>query len=328
MYNEFFGLQKNPFSLTPNPEFLYLTAGHREALAGLTYAIMARKGFVALTGDAGTGKTSLLARVLGNLPENRIQYSVIANPTLTPPEFLESALMDFGLRDIPVSKAQRIAMLQTFLMAGLRDGKISALIVDEAHALTPELMEEIRLLGNFESPDEKLLQVVLVGQTELDEMLNRENLRQFKQRISLRLTIGPLAEMEIEQYIRYRWMKAGGGEIPFSAGAIASIGLASQGVPRIVNVLCDNALLTAFAEEASLVEQHHVLAVCRELQFAERLPKRTEPPSAVPPPAVGVPIVEVSPMRTLARYETAVPRRSLLARLAGRLKFMQRTETA
>ena len=324
MYNEFFGLQKAPFSLTPDPEFLYLTTKPREALAALTYGILARKGFVVLTGDAGTGKTSLLTRILGHLPESRIRSSVIVNPTLTPAEFLEAALMDFGFQNIPASKAQRIAILQSFLWAEYREGRIAALIVDEAHKLTPELIEEIRLLGNFESANEKLLQIVLVGQSELDDMLNRESLRQFKQRISLRLTIGPLAEAEIEQYIRYRWVKAGGSEAPFSADAVAFIGQASQGIPRVINVLCDNSLLMAFGEESASVEQRHVLAVCRELQFAEPLLKRTE----VVLPAAEVPVVEAFPMRTLARYETAAAKRSLLARLAGRLKFMQRTEPA
>src|ERR1043166_8840939 len=157
MYNEFFGLHRSPFDLTPDPEFLYLTEQHREALAGLTYAILARKGVVVLTGDAGTGKTTLPTRILEHLPASRIQSSVIVNPTLTTSEFLEAALMDFGLNDIPSSKAQRIAILQRFLWAGHHDGKVNALIVDEAHKLSPDVIEEIRLLGNFESADEKLL---------------------------------------------------------------------------------------------------------------------------------------------------------------------------
>src|ERR1035438_3616388 len=201
MYNRYFGVQKAPFNLTPDPDFLYLTPQHQEALAGLTYAILARKGFVVLTGNAGTGKTTLLARILAHLPVSRIQSSVIVNPTLTPSEFLEATLMDFGFKDIPQSKAQRVAMLQSFLWRGHRQGKISALIVDEAHKLSMEVVEEIRLLGNFESANEKLLQIVLVGQSELDELLNRDALRQFKQRISLRLAIEPLSEMDIDRYI-------------------------------------------------------------------------------------------------------------------------------
>jgi general secretion pathway protein A len=324
MYNESFGLQKSPFNLTPDPEFLYLTAQHREALAGLTYAILARKGFVVLTGNAGTGKTTLLTRILEHLPVSRIQSSVIVNPTLTPSEFLEATLLDFGFTDLPPSKAQRIGMLQSFLWSGHREGKISALIVDEAHKLSLELLEEIRLLGNFESANEKLLQIVLVGQSELDDLLNRENLRQLKQRISMRLAIEPIAETEIEQYIRYRWMKAGGSEAPFSADAIAGIGRASQGIPRVINVLCDNALLRAFGEESATVEMRHVLAVCRELQFAAPLPKCTV---AVDLPS-SAPVAEDFSIKTLARYGTAPRKHSLLARLVDKLRFTERIEPA
>jgi general secretion pathway protein A len=304
MYNEFYGLQKAPFNLTPDPEFLYLTAQHREALAGLTYAILARKGFVVLTGNAGTGKTTLLTRILEHLPAGRIQSSVIVNPTLTPSEFLEATLLDFGFKDIPSSKAQRISILQSFLWKGQREGKITALIVDEAHKLSLEVIEEVRLLGNFESASEKLLQILLVGQSELDELLNRESLRQFKQRISLRLAIEPLSGKEIEHYIQYRWMKAGGSEAPFSAGAIDCIGQASQGIPRVINVLCDNALMQAFGEESASVEVRHALAACRELQFGQPLPKSI----AVAPKSISVaegptraPAVEAFPIRTLER---------------------------
>jgi general secretion pathway protein A len=326
MYNDFFGLRKDPFHLTPDPEFLYLTAQHREALAGLTYAILGRKGFVVLTGDAGTGKTTLLTRVLEHLPVSRIQSSVIVNPTLTPAEFLEAALMDFGLHDIPASKAQRIGLLQSFLWKGHKEGKISALIVDEAHKLSPEVLEEIRLLGNFESANQKLLQILLVGQSELDDQLNRESLRQFKQRISLRLTIEPLSGADVEQYIRYRWMKAGGGQAPFSAGAIAGIGQASQGIPRVVNVLCDNALMYACGEGSASVELRHVLDVCRELQFELPLPRMV---AAAPAPAPAVAPFRAEPlaMQTLERYGTRHEALgSRLARLVGKLRFVQRIE--
>jgi general secretion pathway protein A len=258
---------------------------------------------------------------------------------LTPAEFLEAALLDFGFRDIPQSKAQRIAILQSFLWKEHREGKISALIVDEAHKLSLELLEEIRLLGNFESASEKLLQIVLVGQSELDELLNRENLRQLKQRISLRLAIEPIAGAEIEQYIQFRWMKAGGKQAPFSREAIAAIGQASRGIPRVINVLCDNALIQAFGEASPTVEVRYVLAVCRELQFADPLPKSADPADApIAKPAVAAPTVnapsrdalslETFPMKTLVRYETVAARPSLLARLAGKLRFAQRTETA
>ncbi len=337
MYKAFFGLQKAPFNLTPDPEFLYLTAQHREALAGVTYAILARKGFVVLTGDAGTGKTTLLTRILEHLPVSRIQSSVIVNPTLTPAEFLESTLWDFGFRKIAPSKARRIAELQSFLWKGHREGKTSALVVDEAHKLSLKVLEEIRLLGNFEAANEKLLQIVLVGQSELNDLLNREHLRQFKQRIALRLAIEPLPGPEVERYIRHRWVKAGGGGAPFTADALAGIGQASQGVPRTINVLCDNALLQAFGEGSARVEARHVLAVCRDLCLTKPIPQGAEEDrTPVTAPALAAmaeapalaPAMDDYPMKTLERYSAVAGKRSLLARLAGRLGLMQRIETA
>jgi len=150
MYKEFFGLQKLPFNLTPDPAFLFLPAKHREALAGLTYAVLERKGFVVLSGDAGTGKTTLLSSVLNHLPADRVQSSIILNPTLTTSEFLEIVLLDFGIEDVPLSKAQRLWRLQEFLLRVYREGQLAILVVDEAHKLSLEVLEEIRLLGNFE----------------------------------------------------------------------------------------------------------------------------------------------------------------------------------
>ena len=156
---------------------LFSTEQHREALAGLTYAILDRKGFLALSGMAGAGKTTMLAWVLQKLPSNKVQSSVILNLTLTPSEFLELAMLDFGIQDIPTNKAQRLWILQKFLVQQQREGKISVLIVDEAHKLSSEVLEEIRLLGNFESAEEKLLQVVLIGQSELDKLLESARIR-------------------------------------------------------------------------------------------------------------------------------------------------------
>jgi len=329
MYNEFFGLRKSPFHLTPDPEFLYVTEQYREALAGLTYAIMARKGFVVLTGNAGIGKTTLLTRILQHLPVKRIQSSVIVNPTLTPAEFLEAAMLDFGFRDIPASKAQRIVELQNFLWKGHREGKITALVVDEAHKLSPEVLEEIRLLGNFESADEKLLQIVLVGQSELDEVLNSERLRQLKQRIALHLALDPLSGAEIARYVGHRWARAGGNQAPFSADAIDGIGQASKGIPRVINVICDNALMLAFGEGRTRVEGQHVSAVCRELRLpAPVLPvaeKKEEAPPAPPEPVAAEAAPEEFSLKTLERYNIARP--SLWTRIVGKLGIVQRTAT-
>jgi general secretion pathway protein A len=295
MYNRSFGVSKNPFSMTPDPAFLFLTAQHREALVGLTYAILQRKGFVVLTGEAGTGKTTLLARVLQFMPASKVQSSVIMNPTLTSSEFLELALLDFGVTNVPSSKAQRLWALQNLLLKAREEGRVSALIIDEAHKLSWELLEEIRLLGNFEEADEKFLQIVLIGQDELDQALNREDLRQLKQRIAVRLSIAPLASPEVDQYIRYRWLKAGGSHPPFSSEAVRIIADASQGIPRLINGLCDNALALAFGEGTSAVEVRHVQASAVDLHLhvpsQPRLP--AEPPAPVTAEIVTVPDLEL-----------------------------------
>jgi general secretion pathway protein A len=324
MYNQFFELRQNPFNTTPDPNFLFWTTQHREALAGLMYAVLGRKGFMVLTGDAGTGKTTLLARVLQHFSPSRIQTSLIVNPTLTPQEFLEAVLLDFGFQDVPVSKAQRIAKLQAFLLKGHREGKVSALIVDEAHKLTPEVLEEIRLLGNFEQSDEKLLQIVLVGQSELDELLSRESLRQFKQRVALRISIEPLSGSEIEQYIRHRWTTAGGANLPFSAEAIELVARVSKGIPRVINVICDNALMQTFGEGLAAVEARHVRNACDDL----RLPGAQARFAALAPAPDLPPADAEDSIKTLDRYRADGTEPSLLSKLAGKLGLTHRAETA
>ena len=338
MYNAFFGLHKSAFDLTPDPNFLYLTKPHREALAGLSYAILARKGIFVLTGEAGTGKTTLLRSTMRHLPQAQVQCSVIVNPTLSPAEFLEAVLIDFGFRDIPASKAQRVAALQDFLWKAHLEKQASVLIVDEAHKLSLEVLEEIRLLGNFESTDEKLLLIVLLGQNELDELLNCEHLRQFRQRIALRMQIGALPAAEVGIYIQHRWTRAGGALAPFSAQAVAGIAQRTQGIPRLINTVCDNALLEAFADESHTVEARHVATACQDLHLAAPVLESTPAPltpvlksEGAPPPTL-VPVEEPYPLislelKTLQRYNKA-SRPSLLGRLGRKLGLVQRIETA
>jgi general secretion pathway protein A len=328
MYNTFFGVDKAPFNLTPDADFLYLTTQHREALAALSYAILARKGFLVLTGTAGTGKTTLLTRIMWHLPVPRVQYSVILNPTLSPAEFLEAAMMDFGLNDIPASKAQRISKLQDFLWKAHQAGKISALIVDEAHKLSLEVLEEIRLLGNFESASEKFLQIALVGQCELDDLLNSQDLWQLKQRIARRMTITPLSAEDVGPYIQYRWKVAGGKEAPFSAEAVAAIEQATHGIPRLINVTCDNALIEAYADESAMVEVRHVIGACQDLHLSAPAPSPLVPQDA-PLTLASVPAVDAFPMKTLERYSIAPAHRpSMLGRLRSKFKSTPRIETA
>jgi general secretion pathway protein A len=314
MYTEFFGLKKLPFNLTPDPSFLYLPLKHREALAGLTYAILERRGFVVLTGDAGTGKTTLISSVLNRLPADRVESSIVLNPTLTAQEFLEGVLLDFEITDVPASKAQRLWRLQEFLARVHHENRYAVLVIDEAHKLSPEVLEEIRLLGNFEGATGKYLQILLLGQTELDDVLNRYDMRQLKQRIALRLYIDRLTPTEVQQYIDYRWAKADAkGAPPFTRDAYSGVVQWSQGIPRLINSICDSALLMAFGDESPLVGLNYVRAAATNLAL-------THPASPLIPVSHSAPLDEMpapahiealAPSRGLADYKmepTAVPR--------------------
>ena len=268
MYLAHFGLQKNPFGMTPDPSFLFMTAQHRESLAGLAYALLNRKGFAMLTGEAGTGKTTLLTKTLQSLAPSKVASSVVFNPILTPSEFMEFMMLDFGIREVPAAKSQRLMRFEGFLLEAHKCGRVAALVVDEAHKLSPAVLEEIRLLSNFEFSAEKLLQIVLIGQPELADLLNRDDLRQLKQRISVRLTIAPLNSAEVNHYLQFRWWKAGANApLPFSPEAVHGITQRSHGIPRLINSICENALMLAFADAASRVEFSHVEHACRDLDL-------------------------------------------------------------
>ena len=321
MYTEFYGLAKKPFNMTPDPAFLYLTKQHREALAGLTYAILDRKGFLVLSGMAGSGKTTLLAWVLQKLPRGRIQPSVILNPTLTREEFLELAMLGFGIPNIPTSKAQRLWILQKFLVKGKQDGKVSVLIIDEAHKLDAGLLEEIRLLGNFEYADEKLIQILLIGQSELDEVLSRPDLWQLKQRVSVRLLMEPLSPNEVEHYIQHRWRVAGGkNPAPFSPGAITNVVKWSQCIPRLINSICDNALILAFADETSCVSADHIHAAARDLGLFKPPPKAAPVATTL---AIPMP-VQPKKIKSIEHHAVKITKQSVLSRWAVKLGVSQK----
>jgi len=270
MYLESFGLKKKPFSLTSDPSMLYFTDSHREALAVLCYGLLERNGLILLLGHAGTGKTTLLARAVLGLPPSRVQFASIVNPTFSAAEFMETVLLGFGIREIPASKPQRLARLEKHLLQTQMEGKVAALIVDEAHKLSVDALEEIRLLGNLERRSEKLLQVILAGQSELAATMNRDDCVQLKQRVSLRVMLRPLAPEDVGQYIACRWARAGGRErAPFSQQAVELTARVSQGIPRLINVVCDNALIVAFGEQSRVVEASHVSQSCLELDLLE-----------------------------------------------------------
>lgn len=273
MYEASFGLTKNPFALTPDPSFLFLTATHRDARAGLTYSILSRKGFTVLTGEAGTGKTTLLRSVIGSIPKEQICFSFVLNPSLAEDEFLELALADFGLPR-SLTKAERLVRLERYLLEAHELGKVAVLFVDEAHRLSINTLEEIRLLTNFETDQEKLLQIVLVGQDELDDLLDRRELRQLKQRVGVRLRVGPIAMQQVGTYISHRWRQASTQPSPFSQEAIRLIGELSGGIPRVINAMCDNALLVAYADGATVITGEHMQEVAQDLHLTRTAAKK------------------------------------------------------
>jgi general secretion pathway protein A len=281
MYLTFFNLKTAPFSTAPDPALLYQTASHQDAIAGLYYSIVSRKGFAALVGDAGTGKTTCIRAVLRKLLqtyEGRMHFAWIVNPLLSRDEFLEFLLLEFcGGETPPASRAQQIRKLQKVLFQMSKQDHLAILIVDEAHKLSPELLEEIRLITNIETAQGKLLQIVLAGQTELRGLLNREDLRQVKQRIAVRLRLEALDAAQVRTYVEHRWSRAGGSSpSPFDARAIDALTVFSAGIPRLINILCDNALLFAFSDSCRTVTQSYVEEAASELELSPVLAVRTD----------------------------------------------------
>jgi general secretion pathway protein A len=267
MYQEFYGLQSRPFDLTPNPRFLLLTGKHREALSTLQYAISGPKGVALLVGDAGTGKTTLIHAALETRSDGVPVF--LSNPALTRSEFLEFLADGFGLpEDAATSKTRCLHALTRVLKERQAAGTMAALIIDEAQCLPDELLEEVRLLANIETPEEKLLSIILVGQPELADRLNRPAQRQIKQRIGLRSLLCPLDEAETAAYIATRIQVAGGTcDSLFTPDAIAAVYEHAAGIPRTISVICDNALVTGFALDWRPVDRDVILEVCRDLDL-------------------------------------------------------------
>lgn len=249
LYNAFFGFKENPFNLTPDPVFLYRSHQHEEALSNLIYGVQSRKGFIALTGEVGTGKTTLLECLRDFLTQNRIDFATIFNSRLTVAEFFEMVNYDLELRCNPPTKTQVLLALNDFLLHNMREGRTTVLIVDESQNLSWEVLEEIRLLGNLENRAGKLLQIIMAGQPEFDRILDDPTYRQLKQRVALRCTLRPFGESETQQYIYSRLSTAGAADpaLLMPDHVVAEIHLRTQGIPRIINSVADNLLLTAFA---------------------------------------------------------------------------------
>jgi general secretion pathway protein A len=255
MYNAFFGFTESPFSLSPDPAFLYRSEQHEEALANLIYGVQSRKGFIVLTGEVGTGKTTMLECLRDYLESQYIEFAFIFNSRINAGQFFEMIAYDLDLHCERTSKTEVLFALNSLLIDQNDRGRTTVLIVDEAHNLDTDVLEEIRLLGNLEDRQGKLIQVVLAGQPELDRKLDAPNLRNLKQRIVLRCTLEPFSLQDSIEYINTRLTKAGmPDQTVFPPSLIAEVHLRAQGIPRVINALCDNLLLTAFAMERQVAD--------------------------------------------------------------------------
>src|SRR4051812_6801809 len=268
MYKAFFGFHQNPFNLSPDPEFLYRSPQHEEALANLIYGVRSRKGFIVLTGEVGTGKTTMLECLRDYLDSQRVEFAFVFNSRLTPKEFFEMVAYDFDLQCDRKSKTDVLFALNTLLLEQAERGRTAVLIVDESHNLDWEVLEEIRLLGNLENRQGKLLQIILAGQPELDRKLDAPNLRQLKQRIVLRCSLNPLSRDEVAAYIETRLARAGmPDQRVFPPDLLDEVYKRSRGIPRLINLLCDNLLVTAFAMEQRMVTVDMLDEVCEDLRL-------------------------------------------------------------
>jgi general secretion pathway protein A len=270
MYKAFFGLRENPFNANPDPRYLFLTREIQEALAGLAYGIKNRKGFILLTGEVGTGKTTLLNRLLDWLNLEDVATAYIFNSQLNVTQLFDFIMADFGISCESRDKSHVLMRLNQWLLQRYRDRKTSVIIVDEAQNLSMEVLEEIRLLTNFETASEKLLQIVLSGQPELEEKLRDPRLRQLRQRITMRCRTKPLSHEELNGYIAER-LRIGGanGTAIFSPEAIQAIYKYSRGIPRVANLLCEHALINAFVDQQRPVPQRAVEEAAVEFELNE-----------------------------------------------------------
>jgi type II secretory pathway predicted ATPase ExeA len=269
MYKSFFGLRALPFGASPDPRFLFLRPQIREALACLQYGIAARKGFVVMTGEVGTGKTTLLRAVLETFAKGRISTAFVSNPRLDVLDFFEFVLTDFGIPPRARTKSGMLLQLNSWLIERFRAHQLCVIVVDEAQNLSWELLEEIRLLTNLETSSEKLVQIVLSGQPELEEMLLNPNVRQLRQRVSLWARTQPLTAEETHAYIGERLHIAGASEPVLLPDAMELVYHYSKGIPRIINLICEHALINAYAEQVKPIPEHIVESVGLELNLVQ-----------------------------------------------------------
>ena len=285
MYEKFFGLRENPFNVNPDPRYLYLTQHIQEALACLIHGIQTRKGFVLLIGEVGTGKTTVLNKLLEWCCQERIATAFLFNPRLSEAEFFDFMLADFGIPCDSTMKSRTLLKLNQWLLDQYQRGSRAVLIVDEAQNLSAHMLEEIRLLTNLETSTEKLLQIVLAGQPELEEKVNDPGLRQLRQRITLWAKTHPLTRLETYGYINERLSIGGSaGQEIFTPGAVEAVHSHARGIPRIINLVCEHALISAFVEHSKTVSEKIVEEVARDFKLQEiDIEPAPKPANGAPP---------------------------------------------
>lgn len=266
MYTKYFGFKEKPFTLTPNPRFIFLSKHHKEAFAHLLYGINSRYGFIELIGEVGTGKTTVLRTLLGQLQDKNYRTALIFNPSLTGVELLRSINTEFGIDASSPYANELLAVLNRFLLEENTNARTVVLVIDEAQNLDPATLEQIRLISNLETEDDKLIQIILAGQPELEQLLSKPELRQINQRIAVRYRLSPISMEETRDYIRHRMEVAGeSGGVSFSRYAIKYIYLYTRGVPRMINILCDRALLIAYGDERRDISAGIISRAIREI---------------------------------------------------------------
>jgi len=266
VYLDYYGLSEPPFDITPNPRFLFYSAKHREAFNHLLYGIRERKGFVQLTGEVGAGKTTLCRAMLEHL-DTHYATALILNPVMSPNELMKAVAVEFGLPVNGLDRLDTLSVINQFLLQQVERGQDTVLIIDEAQDLTDELLEQVRLLSNLETDNRKLLQIVLMGQPELRDRLNNPRLRQLRQRITVRYHLQPLSRFEVTQYIQHRLEVSGAKGAPyFTQPALWRVFNYSKGIPRLVNAICDKALLAGFVQQQERIGFNMVGRALRELE--------------------------------------------------------------
>lgn len=266
MYQSFYGFKEMPFNITPDPKFLYLSPTHQEALQHLKYGVQEKKGFIVLVGEVGCGKTTLCRRFLNEIDSSHFDTALILNPRVTETQMLKSILTELGETKIARSQVDLVAQINRVLLERIERGRDIVLIIDEAQNLSFAVLEQIRLLSNLETDKQKLLQIVLMGQPELKEVLAREELRQLRQRILVHYELNPLSLTDMQHYIQHRLTLAGSvGRPMFTRWALKAIHRNSKGIPRVVNNLCDKAMLSAFIREADEVNYWDVRRAVRDV---------------------------------------------------------------